>query len=34
MINLKDLTYDELTDFVKSHGESGFRAGQIFSWLH
>lgn len=34
MINLKDLTYDELTDFVKSQGESTFRAGQIFSWLH
>ncbi len=34
MINLKDLTYDELTAFVKSLGESTFRAGQIFSWLH
>lgn len=34
MINLKDLTYDELTDFVKTQGESAFRGGQIFSWLH
>ena len=34
MINLKDLTYDGLTDFIKQQGESSFRAGQIFSWLH
>ncbi len=30
MINLADLTYDELADYVKSIGESAFRAGQIF----
>ncbi len=34
MINLKDLTFSQLTDFIKSKGESSFRAGQIFSWLH
>lgn len=34
MINLKDLTYDELTEFIKQRGEGAFRAGQIFSWLH
>lgn len=34
MINLKDLTYDELIEFIKSQGESAFRAQQIFSWLY
>lgn len=34
MINLKDLTYDQLIDFIKSKGEGAFRAKQIFSWLH
>lgn len=34
MINLKDLTYEQLTDFIKDLGESKFRAQQIFSWLH
>lgn len=33
-INLKDLTLDELEDFLKSLGEKKFRAKQIFSWLH
>jgi len=34
MINLKDLTYDGLCQLVLSMGESAFRAGQIYSWLH
>ncbi len=34
MINLKDLTFEELKDFVVSIGEKPFRAKQIFSWLH
>ncbi len=34
MINLKDLTYEELTEFIASMGEKKFRAKQIFAWLH
>lgn len=34
MIDLKDLEYDELTDYLISIGEKKFRAEQIFSWLH
>lgn len=34
MIDLKDLTFDELTALVKESGEGAFRAKQIFSWLH
>ena len=34
MINLKDLTYPQLTEFIKEQGESAFRAEQIFSWLY
>jgi len=34
MTDLKDLTFDELTELVKSMGEGAFRAKQIFSWLH
>ena len=34
MINLKDLTYDELKIFLENMGEKAFRAGQIFKWLH
>ena len=34
MINLKDLTFEELKEFVVSIGEKPFRAKQIFSWLH
>ncbi len=33
MINLKDLTYDELEDFLISLGEKKFRVKQIFTWL-
>lgn len=34
MIDLKDLEYDELTEYLISIGEKKFRAEQIFSWLH
>ncbi len=34
MVNLKDLTFEELKEFVVSIGEKPFRAKQIFSWLH
>ncbi len=34
MINLKDLTIEELKEFLVSLGEKPFRAKQIFSWLH
>ena len=34
MINLKDLTFEELKELLVSLGEKPFRAGQIFSWLH
>lgn len=33
-INLKDLSFDELSNFIESLGEKKFRAKQIFSWLH
>ncbi len=34
LINLKDLTYDELASFVKEAGEPAFRAKQIYNWLY
>lgn len=34
MIDLKDLTFQELEDFLKEMGEPKFRAKQIFAWLH
>lgn len=33
MIDLKDLEYPELCDFIESLGEKKFHAKQIFSWL-
>ncbi|MBQ6906773.1 MAG: 23S rRNA (adenine(2503)-C(2))-methyltransferase RlmN [Clostridia bacterium] len=33
MIDLKDLEYSELCDFVENLGEKKFHAKQIFSWL-
>ncbi len=33
LIDLKNLEYDELIDFLLSIGEKKFRAEQIFSWL-
>ena len=32
--DLKSMTLEELTEFVKELGEKPFRAGQIFKWLH
>lgn len=34
MINLKDLTLEELKVFLTQIGEKPFRAKQIFAWLH
>ena len=34
MIDLKDIEYDELIQYLISIGEKKFRAEQIFSWLH
>ena len=33
MTDLKDLSYEELEEFLKELGEPKFRAKQIFSWL-
>ncbi len=34
MINLKDLTFEELNTFLTELGEKSFHAKQIYSWLH
>lgn len=34
MVNLKDLTFEQLTEFLEEMGEKPFRAKQIFAWLH
>ncbi|MBE7016406.1 MAG: 23S rRNA (adenine(2503)-C(2))-methyltransferase RlmN [Ruminococcaceae bacterium] len=34
MIDLKDLSYQELTEYLVKIGEPKFRAKQIFTWLH
>ena len=34
MINLKDLTFEELQDFLIQMGEKPFRAKQIYTWLY
>ena len=34
MINLLNLTPEELSDLLGSWGEPAFRAGQLFDWLH
>lgn len=34
MIDIKSLTKDELTSFIKDIGEPGFRAGQLYDWMH
>lgn len=34
MINLKDLEYSELEDFLIGLGEKKFRTAQIYKWLH
>ena len=33
-MNLKSLTLTELTDLLKEQGEPGFRAKQVYTWLH
>ena len=33
-IDIKSMTLPELTALMKDWGEPGFRAGQLFSWLH
>ena len=33
MINLKDLTFEELQDFLIQMGEKPFRAKQIYTWV-
>ena len=33
-MNLKSLTQQELADILKELGQPGFRAKQIFTWLH
>ncbi len=33
MINLRDLSKNELKEFFKEIGESAFRGGQVFEWL-
>lgn len=32
--DIKSLTKEELTNKIKEMGESGFRAGQIYDWMH
>jgi 23S rRNA (adenine2503-C2)-methyltransferase len=34
MIDYRDLTLEELSEFVKEKGEKEFRAKQIFKWIH
>ena len=34
MRDLRDLSLDELEAFVVEHGESRFRAEQMYRWLH
>ncbi|ERI92858.1 23S rRNA methyltransferase [Clostridiales bacterium oral taxon 876 str. F0540] len=34
MVNILDLTLDELKDWMKNNGESSFRAKQIMDWLY
>ena len=33
-MNLKSLTLTELTALLKEQGEPGFRAKQVYTWLH
>ena len=34
MTDLKSMTLEELTAWLKSQGEPGFRAKQIFRWIY
>lgn len=33
-MNIKSLTIEELTQLLKDMGQPGFRAGQVYTWLH
>ena len=33
MINLMDLSYDKLKEYIVSFNQPGFRAGQMFQWI-
>ncbi len=33
-LDIKSLTKDELTEKIKEMGEPGFRAGQLYDWMH
>ena len=33
-MNLKSMTLEEMTQLFKDMGQPGFRAGQVFTWLH
>ena len=34
MIDLKSMTLEELSGFLRSMGEPAFRGRQVFTWLH
>ena len=34
MKDIKSLTFEELKEEISLMGEKGFRAGQIYSWMH
>ncbi len=34
MIDIRSMTFEELSEYILSKGEPKFRVGQIFSWLH
>ena len=34
MTDIKSMTLEELTAWLKSQGEPGFRAKQIFRWIY
>ena len=33
-MNLKSMTIEEMTQLFKDMGQPGFRAGQVYTWLH
>ena len=32
--DIRNLSYEELVEFVKTQGEPAFRADQIFEWIY
>ena len=32
--DIKSLDFDELKEFIESIGEKGFRAKQVYGWIH